>query len=257
MTDCSQKKCFVCESPQVMTDCFDYYQAGFTSDGKYTIVMDGVPHNVYCDMTTAGGGWTVFQRRFDGNDSFWDHTWADFKNGFGTEHMRPDSNFWLGNELLHRLTVKDIDVTLRVEMKGDRTPKAPASDGFWWNHYNKFEVGPESTNYTLNRLYIDWKDIQGNASTGWYDLTYSVGAPFSTVDRINDPVPACVTTFKMGGWWLHNCALVSLNGAYEVKDLTSGYGLFWIINGLNYIIHPRETAMMLRPTLTSPARDRQ
>lgn len=51
-----------------------------------------------------------------------------------------DSNFWLGNELLHRLTVKDIDVTLRVEMKGDRTPKAPASDGFWWNHYNKFEV---------------------------------------------------------------------------------------------------------------------
>ncbi|KAK5973595.1 hypothetical protein GCK32_014021, partial [Trichostrongylus colubriformis] len=43
-----------------------------------------------------------------------------------------------------------------------------------------------------------WQNIQGNASTGWYDITCSVGAPFSTVDKINDPLPTCVTKYKMG-----------------------------------------------------------
>ncbi|KAK6728711.1 hypothetical protein RB195_006010 [Necator americanus] len=79
-------------------------------------------------------------------------------------------------------------------------------------------------------------------------MTYSVGAQFSTVDRINDPQPNCVTKYKLGGWWLRNCALSSLNGDYVITDPNNGYGMFWIVNGLDDIIHPRETLMMLRPT---------
>ncbi|RCN50782.1 hypothetical protein ANCCAN_03168 [Ancylostoma caninum] len=110
------------------------------------------------------------------------------------------------------------------------------------------QIGSESTNYLLSSLYLDWKNIKGNASTGWYDFSYSVGAQFSTVDRINDPQPNCVTKYKLGGWWLRNCALSSLNGDYVITDPNNGYGMFWIVNGLDDIIHPRESVMMLRPT---------
>ncbi|MCB9795588.1 MAG: hypothetical protein H6741_23035 [Alphaproteobacteria bacterium] len=45
------------------TTCLDLLNAGYSADGVYTIDSDGYgtgldPHDVYCDMTTDGGGWT-------------------------------------------------------------------------------------------------------------------------------------------------------------------------------------------------------
>ncbi|KAL6730276.1 hypothetical protein Aduo_001259 [Ancylostoma duodenale] len=245
--DCNTKECFVCETPQAMTDCADWYKAGYKDSGVYRILLNGVSHNLYCDMGN-GGGWTVFQSRVDGNESFWDRKWDEYKNGFNTDRMDKNSNFWLGLELVHQLSMKDPDVTLRIEMRGDRTPGSSTPNDYWYIEFTKFQIGSESTNYLLNNLYLDWKNIKGNASTGWYDFSYSVGAQFSTVDRINDPQPNCVTKYKLGGWWLRNCALSSLNGDYAITDPNNGYGMFWIVNGLDDIIHPRESVMMLRPT---------
>ncbi|VDL79517.1 unnamed protein product [Nippostrongylus brasiliensis] len=185
-------------------------------------------------MNTEGGGWIVFQRRVDGSDSFWNHTWEEYKLGFG--EFGANSNFWLGNELLHQLTAKDSDVTLRVEMTGDRTPGAPTPNAFWFNHYYQFKR---------------FMCLFGLGALQRYDLTYSIGAQFSTIDRINDPAPTCVTKYHMGGWWLRYCAFESLNGDYNIVDYNNSYGLFWIVDGLDYIIHPRQTRMMLRPTRKS------
>ncbi|MDO5981723.1 fibrinogen-like YCDxxxxGGGW domain-containing protein [Flavivirga spongiicola] len=44
-------------------NCLDYLNAGFTTDGIYTIDPDGTGGNpaydCYCDMTNDGGGWTL------------------------------------------------------------------------------------------------------------------------------------------------------------------------------------------------------
>ena len=87
---------------------------GNTKDGVYSIDPDGGgSFNVRCDMTTDGGGWTVFQRRHDGSVDFY-RVWNDYKNGFGNM----SGEFWLGLEKIERLTKdKDVNKELRVDLE--------------------------------------------------------------------------------------------------------------------------------------------
>ena len=91
---------------------------------------------VRCDMTTAGGGWTVFQRRLNGSVDFF-LGWASYKNGFGNLV----GEFWLGNDKLHRLTAAD-NMTLRVDLED--------FDGnITYAEYTTFKVADEGDKYRL------------------------------------------------------------------------------------------------------------
>ncbi|GMR42440.1 hypothetical protein PMAYCL1PPCAC_12635, partial [Pristionchus mayeri] len=183
--------------------------------------------------------WTLVQKRDDGSEAYWNRSWEEYKEGFGTEE---GSFYWMGLEGLHGLASRS--TSLKIEMWGDRSPGSKHENDYYWAIYT-FSLDDESTNYTAHFGY-DWSNPNlGNATTGWYDLTCNDGVPFSTIDRINDPSPQCVTDYHVGGWWLRNCAFASLNGEYNPSlGLGNGYGLFWIVDGL-YVINPAKTKMWI------------
>ncbi|KAJ4947286.1 hypothetical protein JOQ06_009322 [Pogonophryne albipinna] len=71
--------------------------------GVYPIYPIGStsPVQVYCDMDSLGGRWTVFQRRVDGSVNFY-RPWDHYKMGFGNAV----GEYWLGLENLSRLTLR-------------------------------------------------------------------------------------------------------------------------------------------------------
>ena len=119
------------------TDCSDLLQAGHTQNGVYSVNPDGKgSFNVYCDMRTDGGGWTVFQRRQDGSVDFY-RGWNAYKSGFG----QLTAEFWLGNDKIHRLTAAK-PRSLRVEVEDWKGVRAYAK-------YGKFNIGDEQAKYRL------------------------------------------------------------------------------------------------------------
>eukprot|EP00057_Strongylocentrotus_purpuratus_P023804 XP_011678278.1 PREDICTED: angiopoietin-4-like [Strongylocentrotus purpuratus] len=129
-------------SPEVFPgepqDCGDIKASGLNMSGIYGIYPGGFGRqfNVYCDMDTAGGGWTVFQRRKDGSVNF-SGNWSHYKKGFGSV----SGEHWLGNDKIHRLTSQKT-YELRVDIEDFSGGTSHAS-------YREFMIGNETMNYDL------------------------------------------------------------------------------------------------------------
>ncbi|KAL9982283.1 hypothetical protein ACROYT_G004309 [Oculina patagonica] len=208
--------------------CAQLFQDGFTSSGVYTIIPDGgKPIQVLCDMTTDGGGWTVFQKRLDGSVDFY-LGWESYKNGFGDLN----GEFWLGNDNLHRLTAAD-DVMLRVDLED--------FDGnITYAEYTTFKVADEGDKYQL--LIGGYSGTAGDSMT-----TRHSGMQFSTKDKDNDQYSGdCATKFK-GAWWYINCHDSNLNGLYLSGSHSShANGVNWRhFRGLYYSL--KRTEMKVKP----------
>ena len=107
-------------------------------DGVYTINPDDLGEfKVRCDMTTDGGGWTVFQKRQDGSVDFY-RGWADYKTGFGDL----SGEFWLGLDKIYRLS-KAGQNALRVDLMD-------FNDAERYAKYGIFSIADESEKYRLN-----------------------------------------------------------------------------------------------------------
>ena len=118
-------------------NCAELYKAGKRISAVYTIDPDGLgPFDVFCDQKTAGGGWTVFQKRLDGSVNFY-RGWSDYKRGFGNLN----GEYWLGLDKIYRLT--KLKNTLRVDLEDTKGKKAYAA-------YEMFAVANERAKYKLN-----------------------------------------------------------------------------------------------------------
>ena len=175
-------------------DCAELLSAGFKESGVYAVnPANKTSFEVYCDMKTDGGGWTVFHKRFNGFVGFY-RGWDEYKNGFGDVR----GEFWLGNEKIHQLT--EIPSQLRVEIN-------TSSSGNKHAKYSNFTVTNEATNYTL---FVGF--YSGDAAD---QLTYHNGMAFATKDRDNDKDGNnCAIAWK-GAWWYKSCSHSSLNSNYE------------------------------------------
>ena len=119
-------------------NCAELYKSGDRMSGVYTIDPDGLgAFDVFCDQTTAGGGWTVFQKRLDGSVDFY-RGWADYRRGFGNLN----GEFWLGLDKLHRLTNSG-RYKLRVDLEDTARKTAYAE-------YDMFSITSERTKYQLS-----------------------------------------------------------------------------------------------------------
>ena len=121
----------------VYKNCAEVYKSGDKISGVYKIDPDGLGEfEVFCDQTTAGGGWTVFQKRYNGTVDFF-RAWDDYKQGFGNLN----GEFWLGLEKIHRLTARSSN-KLRVDLEDFYGKTAFAE-------YGSFSVASERAKYLL------------------------------------------------------------------------------------------------------------
>nr|XP_045248943.1 tenascin-R isoform X4 [Macaca fascicularis] len=184
-------------------DCAQHLMNGDTLSGVYPIFLNGELSQklqVYCDMTTDGGGWIVFQRRQNGQTDFF-RKWADYRVGFGNL----EDEFWLGLDNIHRITSQG-RYELRVDMR-DGQEAAFAS-------YDRFSVEDNRNLYKLR--------IGSYNGTAGDSLSYHQGRPFSTEDRDNDvAVTNCAMSYK-GAWWYKNCHRTNLNGKYGESRHSQG-----------------------------------
>ncbi|XP_046861614.1 fibrinogen C domain-containing protein 1-A-like [Xenia sp. Carnegie-2017] len=189
-------------------DCSEEQNNGKNESGVYQIDPDGQgSFNVYCDMTSNGGGWTVFQRRQDGSVNFY-RGWNDYKEGFGNL----SSEFWLGLDKIYRLTSARRN-KLRVDLGDWSGNKAYAE-------YDYFAVKNESKKYQLSL-----GKYFGNAGDS---LSVHKSMAFTTKDSDNDKERGgnCATYFK-GGWWFKRCHHSNLNGHYYSGNQNNAKGVVW------------------------------
>uniref|UniRef100_A0A8C1FCE9 Fibrinogen gamma chain n=1 Tax=Cyprinus carpio carpio TaxID=630221 RepID=A0A8C1FCE9_CYPCA len=218
-------------------DCQDIANKGAKVSGLYYVKPARAPEAflVYCEIDSFGRGWTVLQRRRDGSVDF-NKKWNQYKEGFG--YLSPDdkTEFWLGNEKIHLLSVQSsVPYVLRIEMVDWEGNKKYAD-------YSTFKLGPEVDAYRLTYAYyyggdagdaFDGFDFGEDPSDKFY--TSHNGMQFSTPDRDNDKYHQNCALDEGSGWWMNRCHAAHLNGKYyqggkyTEKDSQNGYdnGIIW------------------------------
>ena len=209
--------------PTISKDCVELKRRGF-QDGVYFINGGGLNKEVYCDMTTDGGGWIVIQKRFDGSVDF-NRTWDDYKDGFGDlkgEH-------WLGNDFIHQYTNANPTEMKIIGVAFDGVQAQAKMDNF--------QLSGEVSKYTFN-----YDSCQGMWCAGW---TVAKGMRFSTIDQDNDESDEDCAGFYSCGWWFRKCFQYNLNGRYSQtpKDVSLAGGIHWFRGHRESL---KETTMLIR-----------
>ncbi|XP_043196466.1 angiopoietin-related protein 7-like [Amphibalanus amphitrite] len=201
--------------------------------GVYLLLPSGdsqqPPVQAYCDMNTAGGNWTVFQRRDDikPHQDFY-LGWTDYKEGFGNV----TKEFWWGLEHLYQLTSSGRRYELRIDLEAFDGNRSYAA-------YQGFRISSEKDGYGLSHT-----DYSGTAGDG---LQYSVNEQFSTRDRDQDGwlYFHCAQKY-LGAWWYGWCGRSNLNGRYRDGGDEDRTGIWWETwRGYESL---KTTDMKIRPT---------
>ena len=194
-------------------DCIDLkcYGVRTAPDGAdiYTESTSFKKVKVTCDQKSAGGGWMVYLRRFDGSVPF-SRPWAKYKSGFGKQGDKSES--WLGNEIVYQLVNKCKDAKGKLRIEGalfNGSSCDIVADNFW--------LGDEANNYRMHFGKVTSNCGQLVAGN-W---VYHNDAVFATNDHEHDSF--CFNDLgHNGGWWYKRCHQVYLTGIYPKKHNSGG-----------------------------------
>ncbi|WAR15333.1 MEGF6-like protein [Mya arenaria] len=224
----------LCNNGCISDDCSDL-RRGNSYDwpsGVYHVFPNNSESEVavLCDMKTDGGGWTIFQHRFDGSIAF-NRSYDDYVDGFGSFA----GEYWMGLNLLYNMASAYQNYTLRVDLSlSDGSSGYDVYSGFWIR----------SPAYKLNCHVLTVTDKYLLSDTR--DFRSMNGCNFSTYDQDNDnsdrdSINNCAELFG-GGWWYNDCMFADLNGPYDTYYFY--YSSFQ--DGSSYKLETSK--MMFRPT---------
>ncbi|XP_026207713.1 microfibril-associated glycoprotein 4-like [Anabas testudineus] len=160
-------------------DCSDIRQRDNSSpSGVYTIYPLGERSavQVYCDMDSSGGGWTVFQRRMDGTVNFY-RPWDYYKFGFGD----PAGEYWLGLDKIYYLT-----------------------------NQRKYELLVDMQDFDGKKVFARYSSFSIRDS-----LSGHSGQKFSTFDKDQDSAQVNCARLHLGAFWYISCFATNPNGVYR------------------------------------------
>ena len=151
---------------------------------------------VYCRLVNNGNNWIVVQHRIGLHLGF-SKTWDEYKHGFETLQ----DSFWLGLEILHRLTSSDKKAVLQFGMTslGSQLTRYVAM-------YRFVQVAGESDGYRLS--IGDFDAVESNVGNAF--LTPDAGV-FVTKDRDNGKGLSILAQEQGGGWWANGFNVNNLN----------------------------------------------
>ncbi|XP_069994916.1 ficolin-3 isoform X2 [Penaeus vannamei] len=191
-------------------DCAGHQSEGSTESGIYEIFpLECKAVRVWCDLETDGGGWTVFLNRVEQpvQENF-TRTWNDYRDGFGDV----SAEYWLGNEVLHQLTMREPQV-LRVDAEDFNGSRR-------WGIWSRFRVDDEAHNYKLLSVMYSSNSTMGDG------LLWHSGMEFSTIDRDNDMHKGSCASEYRGGWWYNVCHNANPTGILVNSD--DFYSVGWV-----------------------------
>ena len=209
------------------TNCKDLYDSGMSTSGLYLINPAGSndrSFTVFCDMSLNGGGWTVIQRRVNGDISF-NRNWTAYRNGFG---KLSSGSFWLGLQNIHEITNSNDNAVYELYIGMESfIPTQVASA------YSSFSLGDEDSKYalTISGFYAPDQNCNGGDSLTSGQTNHN-GQKFSAPDQDNDQDSAghCAKTY-CSGWWYHDCHDSHLNGKWyadgQLNDVNVPDGIIW------------------------------
>ena len=230
-------KVALCQNKCKPKDCIDLkcYRVSTAHDGPHT-VYPGIAKlptklNVSCDQLAHGGGWTVVLRRCSktGTTNF-SRSLEEYKNAFGLQDG-PDSEFYLGNEIIHQLTVNYPSKNGEIRIEGvtfQGTTVELSADMFSLDTEAKkyaFRVGTEHDN----------SNVSAGALIYHKDKAFTYGTDY------------CKGRYDGVPWWFKSCTRFYMFGIHSNKTIIHGQGRIYIFSaaGLDHIL--QRGLMMIRP----------